>query len=151
MITSERGRALIKSFESCRLTAYKDSGGITTIGWGTTGPDIHMGMTVTQEWADERFNSDLGRFERDVESLVTVPLTQGQFDALVSFSYNCGSDIDEDKRAEGLGDSTLLRLLNKGDYDGAGNEFQKWVKDGGKTIRGLVRRRAAETELFRST
>jgi len=150
MITSERGRALIQSFESCRLTAYKDGGGVTTIGWGTTGPDIHMGMVVTQDWADARFDSDLAKFERDVNSLVTVPLTQGQFDALVSFAYNCGSDIDEDKRAEGLGDSTLLRLLNEGDYQGAHDEFHKWNKDNGKVIAGLTRRRLMEAALFES-
>ena len=150
MNVSERGRALIQSFESCRLKAYKDGGGVTTIGWGATGPDIHMGMTVTQEWANARFDSDLGQFERDVESLVAVPVTQGQFDALVSFAYNCGSDIDEDKRAEGLGDSTLLRLLNEGDYEGAANEFPKWNKDNGKVAPGLTRRRLAEAALFKS-
>ena len=150
MITSDRGRALIQSFESCRLKAYKDGGGVTTIGWGHTGPDVHMGMIIAQETADALFNADLAKFERDVNSLVTVPLTQGQFDALVSFAYNCGSDIDEDKRAEGFGDSTLLRLLNEGDYQGAANEFPKWNKDNGKVIAGLTRRRLMEAALFGS-
>jgi len=107
-------------------------------------------MMITQETADALFDADLARFERDVNSLVTVPLTQGQFDALVSFAYNCGSDIDEDKRTEGLGDSTLLRLLNEGKPELAVLEFPKWNKDNGKIVAGLTRRRLMEAALFGS-
>lgn len=143
-----KGEALIKSFESCRLTAYQDGGGVWTIGWGHTGRDIHEGLTITQVQADAYFDRDIARFEREVTSLLTVPVNQNQFDALVSFAYNCGSDIDEDTKAEGLGDSTLLRKLNAGDTVGAAQEFLKWNKDNGKVVAGLTRRRTAEAFLF---
>lgn len=146
-----RGRALIQSFESCELTAYRDGGGVLTIGWGHTGPDVHEGRTITQERADELFEVDIARFEQGVTGLLTVAVTQNQFDALVSFAYNVGLDIDEDTKAEGLGDSTLLRKLNAGDAAGAAAEFSKWCKDNGKIIAGLVRRRKAEAGLFLST
>ena len=142
------GRALIQEFEQCRLKAYLDGGGVWTIGWGHTGADVHEGLVVTQAQADALFEHDIARFVADVNSLVKVPVTQNEFDALVSFAYNCGSDIDADTKAEGLGDSTLLRLLNKGDRAGAAREFQKWVKDNGKIVGGLIRRRKAERKLF---
>lgn len=148
MKTSPRGVALIKSFEGCRLTAYRCSAGVLTIGYGHTGPDVLPGMTITQQRADELLTQDLERFERDVISLVKVPITQGQFDALVSFAFNVGSDIDSDDIAEGLGDSTLLRRLNARDYMGAAGEFLRWNKAGGVVLGGLVRRRKAERELF---
>ena len=148
MKISSAGEALIKSFESCRLTAYRDGGGVLTIGWGHTGDEVVPGLTITQSQADALFDDDIARFERGVAALVTVPLTQGQFDALVSFSYNVGLDQDEDTKAEGLGDSTLLRKLNAEDYAGACAEFPKWNKDNGKVVNGLIRRRKAEAELF---
>ncbi|MFZ3404615.1 lysozyme [Aeromonas salmonicida] len=140
-------------FETCKLKAYPDPGSKNgepwTIGWGHTGPEVKPGLVWTQAQADAAFIEDLRRFERDVLSLVKVPLTQGQFDALVSFAYNVGSDIDADTLAEGLGDSTLLRKLNAGDHEGAALEFRKWNKNDGKVMRGLSRRRAAEECLFR--
>lgn len=151
MRTSEKGQALIKSFESCKLKAYPDpktGGAPWTIGWGHTGPEVKPGLVWTQAQADETFIVDLADFERDVESLVKVPLTQGQFDALVSFAYNVGSDIDEDDIAEGLGDSTLLKKLNAGDYAGAADEFPKWRKP--ISLPGILRRRQAERALFLS-
>lgn len=152
MRISESGIAVMHHFESCQLKAYPDpgskSGAPWTIGWGHTGPEVCKGLCWDQQRADAEFVKDLQRFERDVLSLVKVPLTQGQFDALVSFAYNVGSDIDADTLAEGLGDSTLLRKLNARDYDGAAREFQKWNKNDGKTLRGLTRRRAAEQALF---
>ena len=150
MITSETGKALIKSFESCRLIAYKDGGGVWTIGWGHTGPEVCEGLVWTQDTADRAFLEDLAYFEVGVDALVKVPLTQGEFDALVSFAYNCGLDQDEDTKAEGLGDSTLLRKLNDSDYNGAAAEFPKWNKDNGKIVNGLTRRRMAEKALFES-
>ena len=92
----------------------------------------------------------LEQFERDVMSLVSSPMTQGQFDALVSFAYNCGSDIDADTKAEGLGDSTLLKKFNARDLDGTEIEWMKWVSPGSNVENGLRRRRKAELELFRS-
>lgn len=153
MRTSQHGIAVAHYFESCKLTAYPDPGSKNgepwTIGWGHTGPEVKRGLVWTQEQADAAFLVDITRFERDVTQLVKVPLTQGQFDALVLFAYNVGSDIDADTIAEGLGDSTLLRKLNARDYDGAALEFRKWNKNDGKVMRGLTRRRAAEECLFR--
>lgn len=149
MKTGVKGRALIESFESCQLKAYPDpktGGSPWTIGWGHTGPEVVPGLVWTQTQADEALFFDLAGFERDVISLVTVPLTQNQFDALVSFAYNVGSDIDADDIAEGLGDSTLLKKLNTGDYLGAADEFLKWRKP--LNLPGILRRRKAERALF---
>jgi len=139
MYISKQGLELIKQFEGLRLKAYKCPAGIWTIGYGHT-KGVYPGMTITEELADKFLVDDIWYFERGVESLVAVPLTQGQFDALVSFAFNVGAD--------GLGDSTLLKKLNSGDYAGAADEFPKWVYSRGKKLKGLVRRRAAERELF---
>lgn len=151
MNVSQEGEALLHYFESCRLEAYPDpgtGGDPWTIGWGHTGPEVVPGLVWTQEMADAAFRNDLSRFERDVDSLLDVPVSQGQFDALVSFAYNVGSDIDADDVAEGLGDSTLLKKLNRGDYEGASLEFPKWCRAGGREMLGLKRRRWAEQALF---
>ena len=151
--TSETGIDLIKSFESCRLKAYPDpgtGGEPWTIGWGHTGREVKPGLIWTQQQADKALIEDLMQFEQDVNDLVKVNINQNQFDALVSFAFNVGSDIDDDTLAEGLGDSTLLKKLNAGDYHGAADEFPKWNKSDGKTLTGLIRRRAAERELFLS-
>lgn len=149
---SANGIAVGKHYEGCDLTAYPDPGSKDghpwTIGFGHTGPEVRKGLVWTQEKADATFVVDCGAFERDVLSLVKVPVTQGQFDALVLFALNCGSDIDKDSVAEGLGDSTLLRLLNEGDYDGAKKEFAKWIKNDGKVMLGLKRRRRSEVGLW---
>lgn len=144
MNISDRGLDLIKSFEGCKLTAYPDPGSLDgrpwTIGWGTT-RGVRQGMTITQEEADLLLAEDVSSFSAAVNRLVTVPLNQNQFDALVCFAYNVGSS--------NLGSSTLLRLLNEGDYEGAAGQFGRWVKGGaGETLPGLVRRRAAEKALF---
>ena len=136
------GLALLKSFEGCKLTAYPDpgtGGEPWTIGWGHTG-GVKRGDTCTQAQADAWLLQDLDRFEQAVERLVSVPLTQNQFDALTSFCYNVG--------AGALQQSTLLRKLNAGDYEGAQGQFARWNRAGGKEMPGLTRRRAAEAELF---
>lgn len=148
MRVSADGLAVIKHFESCHLTAYRCPAGVWTIGWGHTGRDVKEGLVWTQAMADEALKNDLRAFEADVNSLVKATITQRQFDALVSFAYNVGSDIDADTIAEGLGDSTLLRLVNAGRFMQAADEFLKWDKAGGKRLRGLSRRRAAERALF---
>ncbi|RAY96058.1 lysozyme [Enterobacter cloacae] len=152
MKVSHNGIYVIHYFESCKLRAYPDPGSSDgnpwTIGWGHTGPEVTPGLVWTQEQADIIFLNDLKKFEEGVRSLVTVPLTQGQFDALVSFSYNVGLDIDSDNVAQGLGDSTLLRKINLLDYEGASMEFHKWNKSNGKIMLGLTRRRVAEEALF---
>lgn len=150
MKTSEAGKEFIKSFESCRLAAYPDpatGGEPWTIGWGrTTG--VKRGDTCTQEQADKWFDEEIEQRERDVNFLIKVPLTQYQFDAVMSFDYNVGSDIDDDNVAEGLGDSTLLRLLNQGDYTGAAAQFDKWNRGPYGPLLGLTKRRAAERKMF---
>lgn len=146
MQTSEKGMALIKQFEGCKLTAYQDSVGVWTIGYGWTQPvdgkPIRAGMTIKQETAERLLKTGLVSYESDVSRLVKVGLTQGQFDALVSFTYNLGS--------RSLSTSTLLRKLNAGDYAGASDEFLRWNKAGGKVLNGLTRRREAERALFLS-
>lgn len=120
-----------------------------TIGFGSTGPGITRGTVWTLAQCEQAFDRDVQRFAAGVRQLIeNAPTTQNQFDALVSFAYNVGLDIDTDKIAEGLGDSTLLRKHLAGDYAGAAKEFGKWVNAGGKRLNGLVRRRAAEAELY---
>ncbi|KLR31087.1 muraminidase [Enterobacter kobei] len=146
MQTSDKGIALIKQFEGCKLTAYQDSVGVWTIGYGWTQPvdgkPIRAGMTIKQETVERLLKTGLVSYESDVSRLVKVGLTQGQFDALVSFTYNLG--------ARSLSTSTLLRKLNAGDYAGAADEFLRWNKAGGKVLNGLTRRREAERALFLS-
>lgn len=141
-MVNDAGVALVREFEGCRLDAYRCPAGIPTIGYGATGPDIRMGMKWTQEEADERLAEDLARFAEGVERLVLVDLTDNQFAALVAFAYNVGLGA--------LAGSTLLRKLNAGDYEGAADQFPRWSKGGGRVLPGLVRRRAAERDLFLS-
>lgn len=143
MKISRKGLELIQEFEGFSATAYRDAVGIWTIGWGSLyigGVRVSPGMKVTKEQAEEQMLLDLSKFEDVVERLVSVPLTQNQFDALVSFTYNLGEG--------NLSRSTLLKKLNRGDYKGAANEFLKWNRAGGKVLNGLVRRRSRERELF---
>lgn len=146
---NKAGLDLIKSFESCKLSAYRCSAGVLTIGWGHTA-GVTEGMTITQSRADQLLSQDISIYEKDVSRLVKVPLTDNQFAALVSFAFNCGSDIDTDATAEGLGDSTLLKLLNAGNIGGAADQFLLWNKSNGKVLSGLTRRREAEKKLFLS-
>jgi len=139
---SPAGIAAIKGYEGCVLTAYPDpgSGGTPwTIGVGHTG-DVVPGMTITEEEASDLLREDLKWSEAAVEHLVRVPLKQGQFDALVSFCFNLGQGA--------LGQSTLLRKLNAGDYSGCAAEFPRWNKAGDRVLPGLVVRRAAERRMF---
>lgn len=144
MKTSSDGIAVLHYFESCKLDAYPDPGSKDgkpwTIGWGHTGPEVKKGLRWTQEMADNVFVSDLLKFERGVSELVKVGLTQRQFDALVSFSYNCGLNA--------LKTSTMLRELNAGNYGAVPTQLARWDKNAGKVMRGLTRRRAAEGALW---
>lgn len=149
MQTSDKGIALIKGFEGCRLTAYPDpgtGGAPWTIGYGWTypvdGKPIKPGMKIDQATADRLLKTGLVSYENDVLKLVKVKLSQNQFDALVSFAYNVGS--------RALSTSTLLKKLNAGDIKGAADEFLRWNKAGGKVLNGLTRRREAERALFLS-
>lgn len=142
MKISQKGLNLIKSFEGLELKAYKDSVGVVTIGYGSTGTHVSMGQTITAQEAENLLKKDVSRFEEGVTKLVKVPLNQNQFDALVSFSFNLGLG--------NLGSSTLLKKLNNGDYQGVSLEFERWNRAGGKVLNGLTRRRLAEKELFLS-
>lgn len=148
MKTSATGIHLIKHFESFRSVRYLCAGGKWTIGWGHTKGVTENTKPITIAEGDALLAEDLEEFEDAVSYLVKVPLLQCQFDALVSFAFNVGPDIDADTIAEGLGDSTLLKKLNAGNYIGAADEFPKWNKAKGKVLAGLVKRRAAERAMF---
>ena len=137
---SPRGRTLIEKFEGLRLTAYQDMVGVWTIGYGHTGPDVKAGMTITQQQAEQLLINDLARFNNGVNALVQTRINQNQFDALISFSYNLGLGS--------LQQSTLLRLLNAGNFQAAADQFPRWDRAGGKEVAGLLARRNAERALF---
>jgi len=142
MQISQTGINLIKSFEGCRLTAYKpvSTEKYWTIGYGHYGSDVREGQVISQNEAETLLKFDMRVYEKTVNDLVKVPLNQNQFDSLVSFTYNVGR--------EGFRTSTLLQKLNNKDYNGASNEFDRWIHAGGKVMNGLVRRRKVEKDLF---
>jgi len=136
----------LKEYEKCILEAQHlpaDRPDVYTIGWGHI-RGVYLGMVWTQDKADQVLQEDVEQVEADVELLVNVDLTDNQFDALTMFAYNVGTAHD------GLGGSTLLRLLNAGDYQGAADQFPRWNKSNGKVQGGLVTRRAWERALFLS-
>lgn len=143
MRISEQGVRLIKRFEGLRLTAYKCPTGYWTIGWGHT-YGVKSGQKITKEQAEVYLKQDLVVAEDAVDKLVSTPLNQGMYDALVSFVFNLG--------AVRFKNSTLLRRLNQGAYDLVPDEFLRWVYGtvDGKTqkLPGLVERRTAEKEMF---
>jgi len=132
---------LVKASEGCRLTAYRDSVGVLTIGYGHTN-GVKEGQTITQAEADELLAEDLDHAADAVRDLVKVHLSQGQYDALTSFCFNLGQAR--------LRDSTLLRLLNQGQYQQAAAQFKYWVLAAGVKLPGLVKRRESERQLFLS-
>lgn len=131
---------VIKKFEGCRLKAYQDQGGIWTVGFGQTGPNIGPATVWTQAQADAALVHFLESLDRVVMDLVKVPINENQYVALMSFAYNVGTAA--------LARSSVLRLLNQGDYSGAADCFRSWVKVKGRTNQGLVNRREAERALF---
>ncbi len=141
MEISQKGLDLLKQFEGCKLDAYRCPAGVWTIGYGHT-RDVEPGQVITRAEAEDLLREDLADFEEAVGDVVEIELTQGQFDALVSFAYNVGKGA--------LRSSTLLRLLNNNDIQGAANQFVRWNKAGGQVLKGLTRRRLAEKELFLS-
>ena len=140
MRASEECIAMIKRQEGLRLSAYKCSANTVTIGYGQTGSDVTMGMNITQARAEELLIRDLAQFETAVNSLVKVSLTQNQFDALVSWTYNLGPG--------NLRTSTLLKILNEGKYAEVPEQMKRWVHSQGKVLPGLVHRREEEAQLF---
>lgn len=144
MKTSTFGIDLIKDFEGFREEAYLDAAGIPTIGFGSTrvkGSKVVLGQTITVEEAEAQLQADLSKFEKAVEKMVKAKISQCQFDALVSFAYNLGPT--------NLEGSTLLQLVNTNPDDcQIAVEFPKWHKAGKKPLKGLVRRRIAEAQLY---
>ena len=142
MKLSSNGLALLESFEGFRSKAYKvvKTEKYYTIGYGHYGPDVHFGDTITKAKAEALLKSDVAAAEKAVDKYVKVKLNQNQFDALVSFVYNVG--------AGAFSSSTLLKELNKGDYQAASAQFPRWNKSGGKVLPGLVTRREEEKALF---
>lgn len=140
MKTSKTGIELIKSFEGFESKPYYCSAGKLTIGYGHVILPKESFTSLTKEEAEILLAKDLEKFESFVKNMVTVELTQHQFDALVSFCFNLGP--------VNLKKSTLLKKINKKDFEGASKEFSKWVFASGKKLAGLVRRREAEASLF---
>jgi lysozyme len=136
---------IIKQMEGFRNKSYQDVVGVWTVGYGSTrinGKPVSLGMTCTEEEAVQYILDELSPVAERITKMVTVPLTQNQFDSLCDFAYNLGSGA--------LQGSTLMKRLNLKDYEGAANEFAKWNKAGGKVLNGLVKRRELERKLFLS-
>jgi lysozyme len=146
---TQAGINLIQHFEGClqphdgNYKAYKCPANVLTIGWGHTnhhGRQFNASAKWTRRECEAAFLEDMGTFEAAVRRLVKVPLTAHQYDALVSFAYNCGEG--------NLAKSTLLKCVNRGDHAAAAKEFHRWNKGGGKVLAGLTRRRASESLLY---
>lgn len=140
MKQSAKGRGLTQAREGLRLEAYKDGGGVWTIGYGHT-RGVKSGQTCTAEQAEAWYLSDVQSAEHDVELYVTVPLNQGQFDALVDWTFNLGG--------ERLRKSTMLRRINDKDFDAALKEMLRWKYDNGVEVKGLLLRRQEEVKLWK--
>lgn len=142
MKLDKKGLDLIKSFEGCRLKAYKcvPTEKYYTIGYGHYGKDVKKDMVITSKQAEDLLKKDVAKFEQYVNSYVKVDITQSMFNALTSFCYNCGGGA--------LGSSNLLKYLNKKEYNKVAAEFPKWNKSGGKVLNGLVKRREKERKEF---
>lgn len=143
MNVSEAGIAFISGFEGLRLTAYQDQGGVWTIGYGHTGPDVHQGLRWTQEQALNALRRDADTASVSVKALIRAPINQKQFDALTDFVFNLGP--------RALMHSNLRNKLNDRNYSGAAEEFLQWDHVNGREVEGLKRRRQAESDLFMSS
>jgi len=139
MNISQEGLSLIKKFEGCELNSYKCAAGVPTIGYGST-HGIEMGMSISKARAEELLLEDISKFEDIVNESIKVSLSQNQFDAMVSWTFNLGGG--------NLKSSTLLKVLNGGDYEDVPNQIKRWNKANGKVLEGLIRRREAEALLF---
>ena len=139
MNISEEGLSLIKKFEGLELEAYKCAAGVWTLGYGHTA-GVQEGDVWSEEQANEQLKIDMHVYADYINDQVTCPLSQNQFDALVSWVFNLGPT--------NLRNSTLLKVLNSGDYEGVPAQIKRWNKAGGKVLEGLIRRREAEALLF---
>lgn len=142
MKTSADGLEKLTQREGKRNKSYLDTGGVWTNGVGHTGDDVCANQCVDDKQVMLWLSQDVVEAEECINKCVNVPLTQEQFDALVSFTFNVGN--------KALETSTLLKKLNAGDYQGAADQFGRWTLDNGKIIPGLVKRRAQEREQFLS-
>ena len=142
MKISNTGIDLIKHFEGCETAAYKCPAGVWTIGYGHI-KGVQEGDVITETQAHEMLVEELSEYENYIHDLVSCPLNQNQFDALVSWVFNLGSG--------NLASSTLLRVLNSGEYKGVPEQIMRWNKASGKVLAGLTKRRQAEAELFSAT
>lgn len=144
MKISRSGIDLITRWEGCKLTAYLDGGGVWTIGYGHTSaagaPEVKRGLKITFQDAKDIFVRDIVKYETAVDKAINRPMTQGQFDAMVSLCYNIGPGA--------FAGSTLVRKFNAGDVAGAKRAFGSWIKDNGKVVKGLQNRRADEQNHF---
>lgn len=140
MKISSEGLEFIREFEKLRLEAYRDSGGVWTVGYGHTGADVTEGLKIDATVAEALFRGDVGDAERCINAVVKVALSQSEYDALCSFIFNIG--------VKAFRDSTMLRRLNVEDYGGAALQFKRWCFDNGVKVAGLEKRRAAEQKLF---
>jgi lysozyme len=139
MHISDEGISLVKKFEGCKLEAYQCAAGVWTIGYGST-HGVQKGDIWSQEKAEIMLIDELEEYGKYVEELVTIPLNQCQFDALTSWTFNLGPS--------NLQSSTMLKVLNSGDYEGVPNQIKRWNKVSGQVNDGLIRRREAEALLF---
>ena len=141
MIPSESIKSKIKQFEGLCLTATRCTAGVPTIGYGHTGPEVRMGQKISKEKAEEIFSKDIDKFSKGVQDLLPPDISQCQFDALVSFAFNCGLGA--------LKTSTLLKKVkaNPNDPD-IRIQFLRWTHAGGKKLLGLVRRRTMEADHY---
>lgn len=139
--TSPAMRKLIEGWEGIRTRPYYDSVGVLTIGYGHTGPDVHLGQVITEAQADALLSNDLHKFELAVSDIVgTSSTSQQQFDALVSFAFNLG--------ATALAGSTLIYLHRAGQFPQAAAEFPRWDQAGGKALSALLERRQGEAAVY---
>lgn len=138
---NQAGLGIIEKRESLQLKAYICPRGKLTIGYGHTGPDVHLGMVITKERAEELLQQDLRNAESAVSRLVKITLSDDEYSALVSFVFNIGGGEFEH-------DCHLLTYLNQGRKDLAEAEFPKWDHCNGKVLGGLTERRADELALF---
>lgn len=142
MKTSDEGVELIKKHEGLMLEVYDDVAGYATIGYGHLIKGGEVFTTITEEEAEDILRADLVKAETCVTNAVKTPVSQAEFDALVSFTFNVG--------CQAFRNSTLLRMVNRGEMDEAAEQFLRWNRAGGRVVKGLTNRRIAEREHFLS-
>ena len=141
MKISTKGLDLIKSFEGLRLDSYRCSANVATVGYGHTGPDVRIPMTITPGEAERLLQKDIARFETGVTAMVSgVPTSENEFSAMVSLAFNIGLGA--------FATSTLLKRHKAGNKIGAANAFLMWNRAGKRVLPGLIRRREAERALY---